>query len=217
LGVDSFIATLGTSSILQAIGLWISSDQEITGLPNSFTKIGSWQPFGIPSSVIFLAIIALITHLVLEHTSFGRQLFAVGRGKEAARLAGVRTQSYTFVALVITAACAGVAGILLASTVASATPDVGPEYLLPAFAAAFLGATQIRPGRFNVPGTLIATYLLATGATGLELAGAATWVPYMFNGIALILAVSLSVAQSRISVRRTIRRRRVETAGAGNE
>jgi ribose transport system permease protein len=213
LGVDSFIATLGTSSVLQAIGIWKSGNQEIVGLPHSFTQLALAQPLGVPAGVIYLVILGIIVHSVLEHTPIGRQLYAIGGGREAARLAGVPVRAYTFGALVATALFAGIAAVLLAATVASATPDVGPEYLLPAFAAAFLGATQIRPGRVNVLGTLIATYLLATGSTGLELAGAATWVPYLFDGAALILAVALSVAQGRYAGRRAVRTRAAVVAG----
>lgn len=210
LGVDSFIATLGTSSILQAVGLWVSGDQQITGVPLSVTRLDLWQPFGIPVAVIYLVVLAVIAHLALEHTAFGRRLYAIGSGREAARLAGVRTKGYIFVALLITGFVVAIAAVLLTAQVSTATPDVGPEFLLPAFAAAFLGATQIHPGRVNVPGTLIATYLLATGVTGLELAGAQTWVPYAFNGLALILAVALSVNQSRFAARRAVRKRKAE-------
>ena len=215
LGVDSFIATLGTSSVLQAVGLWVSGDQQITGVPISFTRLALWQPLGIPVPVIYLVVLAVIAHLALEHTAFGRRLYAIGRGPEAARLAGVRTKSYTFIALLITGVVVAIAAVVLTAQVSTATPDVGPEFLLPAFAAAFLGATQIQPGRVNVPGTLIATYLLATGVTGLELVGAQTWVPYAFNGLALILAVALSVNQSRFAARRAIRKRKAELVVEG--
>lgn len=208
LGLDSFIATLGTSSLLQALGIALSKQQQVIGFPASFTKLGVLQPLGVPIGVVYVLVLALVAHIVLEHTTYGRHLYAIGGGKEAARLAGVRTGLYTTVALMVTALCAGLGGLLLAAKVGAASPDLGPEYLLPAFAAAFLGATQIRPGRMNVPGTLIAVYLLATGSTGLQLAGANTWVPYAFNGGALIIAVGLGATQSRFATLRMIRARR---------
>jgi ribose transport system permease protein len=93
---------------------------------------------------------------------------------------------------------ASCAGVLLASKLSTATPDLGPAYLLPAFAAAFLGTTQIKPGKFNVLGTLLAIFLLATGVKGLQLAGAADWVTDLFNGLALIIAVGLSLWGARL-------------------
>ena len=89
------------------------------------------------------------------------------------------------------------AGITLLATIGTATPDAGTGYLLPAFSAVFLGATQIRPGRVNVVGTLVAIFLLATGVSGLQLAGAPSYVTSLFNGLALIIAVSLAVRTAK--------------------
>jgi ribose transport system permease protein len=97
------------------------------------------------------------------------------------------------IAFVTSGAVAAFAGIALTATIGTATSIVGEGYLLPAFSAVFLGATQIRPGRVNVLGTLIAIFLLATGVSGLQLAGAPSYVTDLFNGLALIVAVSLAV------------------------
>ena len=78
--------------------------------------------------------------------------------------------------------------IVLLAQVGSGTPNVGQGYLLPVFAAVFLGATQVKPGRFNVWGTILAIYLLATGVQGLQLAGGQYWVNDAFNGAALLIA-----------------------------
>jgi ribose transport system permease protein len=95
--------------------------------------------------------------------------------------------------LVLCSTLAGVAGVLYAGTSGSASPTGGAELLLPAYAAAFLGATTITPGRFNAFGTLIAVYFLVTGITGLQLLGAPNFVQQLFYGGALIIAVSVSV------------------------
>jgi ribose transport system permease protein len=100
----------------------------------------------------------------------------------------------SFVASGLTSAFAG---IVYLSTIGTATPDSGSGYLLPAFSAVFLGATQIRPGRVNVIGTLVAIFLLATGVTGLQLAGAPSYVTELFNGAALIIAVALAARTAR--------------------
>ena len=90
------------------------------------------------------------------------------------------------------AVIASAAGVLVVATIGTGSTEVGPSYLLPAFAAGFLGATQFRPGRFNIWGTVLAVYLLATGVKGLVLMGADVWVPDLFNGLALIIAVGLA-------------------------
>jgi ribose transport system permease protein len=140
---------------------------------------------------------------VLEHTPFGRYLYATGSGRDAARLAGVRTEVLLAIAFVLSGLVSGLAGVMQTTVLGSANPDVGAQFLLPAFAAGFLGATAIKPGRFNVPGTILALFVLAIGIAGLSQLGAPLWVSPVFNGLALILAVALAV-----------RRRRSITAGA---
>jgi ribose transport system permease protein len=134
---------------------------------------------------------------VLEHTPTGRRAQATGANPEAARLAGVRTSRHVFWSLVVSGVIASVAGVLVAAEIGEVSPTVGPPYLLPAFAACLLGTTQIKVGRFNVWGTLLAILLLATGVKGVQLVGGQLWYTDLFNGIALIGAVSVSVWASR--------------------
>jgi ribose transport system permease protein len=207
-GIDSFIATLGMSSVLIAPMRAISGDQIITGVPASLTSLTSSSVFGVPVVAVYMLGIAVVVWYVLEHTPLGRRVAATGAGPEAARLAGVRTHRVAFGALMTSSLLSAVAGVLLASKLATATPDLGPAYLLPAFAAAFLGTTQIKLGRFNVWGTLLAIFLLATGVKGLQLGGAPAWVTDLFNGLALIVAVGLSLWGARLAVLRQALRRR---------
>lgn len=195
--MDSFIATLGVSSVLTAFIMWRSGDQQIIGLTSGFEKIGTLQPWGIPIPVFYSLAFALVVWYVQEHTPFGRYLYAIGGGREAARLAGIRTNRLIFIALLISALSASFAGIVVTAKVGAGSPDIGPPYLLPVYAAAFLGATQLKNGRVNAWGTIVALYLLATGVKGLQLTGASFWVTDLFNGIALIVAVGLSGYQRR--------------------
>jgi ribose transport system permease protein len=194
LRINSFIATLAFGSILLAVIGMISGNEQITGLPASFSDISLTQVGGISLPVFYLVALALVFWYVLEHTPIGRRLYATGGGEEAARLAGVRTSRIIFCSFIVAAAMSALAGILLLAQLTTASPTTGPSYLLPAFAAAFLGSTQISPGRFNVVGTLLAVYVLAIGVKGLQLVGAAFWVPDLFNGVALIIAVGVSGA-----------------------
>jgi ribose transport system permease protein len=109
----------------------------------------------------------------------------------------VPTRRYVFLSFVACGTIASVAGILLASQLGSVSQTIGPSYLLPAYAACFLGTTQLKPERFNIWGTMIALFLLATGVEGLQLSGAQLWVTDMFNGVALIGAVSVAVVTER--------------------
>jgi ribose transport system permease protein len=138
----------------------------------------------------------------LERTPLGRRVQASGANREAARLAGVATKRFVFLSFVVSGLMASVAGLLVSARVGSVSPTLGPPYLLPAFAACFLGATQIRPGRFNVWGTVLALILLATGVKGLQLAGGELWLTELFNGVALVGAVTLSVVLQKRRNRR---------------
>jgi ribose transport system permease protein len=199
LGVDSFIGTLATGSVLQAFVALISGDASITGLELSqgFAKLGQTPIAGLTPAVYYLVIVALALWFVLEHTGVGRRLYATGFNTEASRLAGIATQRLRFMSLIASALIAGFAGIVLASNLTSGSPTSGTSYLLPAFAAAFLGATQLRGGRFNAWGTVIAVLMLGTGITGLGLAAAPAWAPSMFTGVVLIAALALTGAQRR--------------------
>lgn len=213
LNVDSFIATLATTSMLTALVHSISGDQ-IFGLPESLQQIATTQVLGIDLPFYMLLVLATLLWYVLEHTPAGRRIYATGGNPEAARLAGIRIRLVVAVSLVVGSTIAAFAGVLLTARTGASSPDVGPGFLLPAFAAAFLGATQIRNGMYNVWGTVLAVYVLAMGVKGLQLAGAPVWLPDLFNGVALAIAVAVAKWQgkARLSVRRSWRRRRPEPA-----
>jgi ribose transport system permease protein len=203
--INSVVATLGMSSVLQAIDDKITNGQFITPLPRSFSHLTSGSPAGIPTPFIVLMVVAVLIWYVLEHTPLGRRMVATGAGANAARLAGTNVGQTQVVGLVIASVLASLAGLMLVANVGSAAPDAGPAYLLPMFAAVYLGATQIKPGRFNVWGTIVALYVLAVGVKGLQLAGGEYWVSSLFNGVALILAVGIAVSAQEH--RRTLARR----------
>jgi ribose transport system permease protein len=198
LRINSFIATLGTSSVLGALVYWVSGNQQITtGISSSFVKLGQGTLVGIPLPVVYLAGVAVILWFVTEFRPLGRKLYATGGNELAARLSGVHTDRLVFAAFLISGTVAALAGVIFAAVIGSASLTAGPPFLLPAFAAMFLGATQIYPGRANVPGTLVAVAVLGTGVKGLLLVGAQFWVSDLFNGLALVAAVALAVHRQR--------------------
>lgn len=200
LKVDSFIGTLGMSSILIAVAYMITNSSQIVLSTEGyapFFEFAREEIFGLPRSVYYAAAIAALFWWILEYTPGGRYLYAVGGNPVASRLAGVRVGRIVMLSFVASGLTSAFAGIVYLSTIGTATPDSGSGYLLPAFSAVFLGATQIRPGRVNVLGTLVAIFLLATGVTGLQLAGAPSYVTELFNGAALIIAVALAARTAR--------------------
>jgi ribose transport system permease protein len=199
--VDSFIGTLATGSLILALISWVSHDVTIQDpkLSGSFLDIGQQTLFGITLPVYYTLVIAAIIWFVLESTATGRRIYATGFNDKTAQLAGVRVKKLRIGSLFASALIGGVAGIVLTSVIGSGDPSAGPPYLLPAFAAAFLGATQLRGGRFNAPGTLIAILLLGTGITGLGLAAQPQWMQNMFTGVVLIASLAAAGVQRRKS------------------
>lgn len=190
--IMSFVATLAMSSILIAATNGVSGGVQITGLPDSFQSLATTQIFGVQSDVYIMVAVAVVVWYALERTRVGRRVYATGGNPDAARLSGVNTARIIVGAFIVCGVIAAFAGVLLSSQLATGDPTLGPGYLLPAFSAAFLGSTQFGRGRFNVVGTVLTVYVLAVGVKGLQLAGAPTWVPDLFNGVALLLAVGIA-------------------------
>jgi ribose transport system permease protein len=211
--INSLIATLAMFSILTALGNALTNGDQLIGLTPAFQDLASTEIAGIGMPVFYLLIVALIVWYVLEHTPVGRRVYATGGNTEAARLAGVKTGRIVAGAFVAAAIVATLAGMLATARAGSATSTSGVGYLLPVFAGAFLGATQFRGGQFNVWGTVLAVYVLAVGVKGLELAGAPYWLPDLFNGVALLIAVGLANVQTRLRSKES--ERDVERADAG--
>lgn len=211
IGLNSFIATLATGSLLEALiqtqskGLTLVQGVERT---KNIATSGIEQ---ITAPAIAMVVVCIVLWLLLSHTPAGRRLYATGLSRDSARLSGVRTGRIRFASFVISALAAGVAGIVVTSQVGAASPTVGPPLMIPAYAAAFLGSTQIRPGFFNAWGTLLAVLLLGTLNYGLELAGVAEWVTYLSTGMVLIIALAIGRVREQgvpVGVKRLLTRRR---------
>ncbi|MGW2515671.1 ABC transporter permease [Streptomyces sp. NPDC001617] len=218
LRVDSFIATLATGALIQSLITMVTNDSSITGvqlLAKPFASIAQLDAGGITLPVLYLLIAAVTIWFLLEHTATGRRLYATGFNADAARLQGVRTNRLRFLTLVASALLSGFAGIVFASSVGSGSPTAGTPYLLSAYAAAFVGATQLRAGRFNAWGTVLAVLLLGTGITGLGLATSAQWAASLFTGSVLIVALVLT--GGRITLPAVLRHRKGIPSNAGAE
>jgi ribose transport system permease protein len=196
-GVNAFIATLGTLSVVEGISYALTKTQIVIGLPTSLVNFGRHEIFGLPAAAYYGWLLAFALLYVYQLTPFGRQLLFVGGNREASRLIGLKVDRIRAAAFVASAAISAFAGLVLASTLGAADPSIGGQYLLQPYAAAFLGTTVIQIGRFNVIGTVIGLYLVVVGVTGLQLLGASAWVSEVFYGGALVVSVGLAVIASR--------------------
>jgi len=200
-GVNAFIVTLGAMTVLGGLAFGITGGGVIVNLPASLLQMGRSQLLGLPLAVWYGWAIAGILWYIFELTPLGRYLLFVGGNAEAAELAGVPVRATRMTAFVGSAFLSAVAGIILAAKFGSVDPTIAGSFLLPPYAAAFLGTTVIQLGRFNVLGSIVGSYLLTIGITGLLLSGAAPWVSDVFNGGALMLAVTFARLVSRKRVR----------------
>ncbi|WP_336659865.1 ABC transporter permease [Leucobacter sp. USHLN153] len=197
--INPFIVTLGMGTVAVGISYPISNSRTITGVDSALNDVMLTKPFmNIPLDFWYGVILCAIVAYMFSKTAFGQRLLFIGQNSEVARLNGVTVPKHRWIALILSGTIAAVAGVVYVGTTSSADPTSGGAFMLPAFAAAFLGSTTLTVGRFNPWGTAIAVYFLVTGITGLQLLGAESYVQDLFYGGALVIAVVLSqVVQSR--------------------
>jgi ribose transport system permease protein len=196
--ISSFIATLGTGILLSGFALALSGGQVLfEGIPPTIVAIGQGHFLGLGITVWLTLIMAVLLLYILEQTPFGRKLYATGGSERVAFLAGIRTGLLKIAAFGIAGLLVAIGAIFALGQNGAANAGFGPDLLLPAYAAAFLGVTAYRPGYYNVPGAVIAILLMAVGFNGLNLLGSPFWGQPIFNGAVLVIAVICARAESR--------------------
>jgi ribose transport system permease protein len=196
IGVDSIVVTLGAGTLWTGVAYGIYS----TTIPNvsqTLVKVATNRILGLPLAFWYAVILMFVLWYVLAFTPLGRYLYFVGANRSVSLLSGIPVTRIRASSLILSGFLAGLAGVILAGTLGSSSPSVSASYLLPAFAAVFLGTTTVNPGRFNPFGTFIAVYFLITGITGLELHGLTGWIEDVFYGGSLVIAVALSRLAAR--------------------
>ena len=192
-GLNAFITTLAVGIVVEGFTQLYTGGSSIFGeMPAYFLDFGRAAPLGAPLALVYVLIVAAIMWAVYRYTDWGRQCFAVGGNPKAANLIGIRVNRIVVQSYMVAGFLAALAGVLSSSILGSSNPNIGMNYLLPAFAAVFLGAAPAGPGRFNAWGTVIAVYALAAGIAGLQQLGAAFYVEQFFNGGALLAAIALA-------------------------
>ena len=196
--IDSFIATLGTGSILYAISIAYTGGQQIVGpLPHGFTEINDMSLLGIPAPAIYVLVLAIALWVAFEYMPIGRYIYAIGANPRAAQLVGIPKSRYVVLAFAASGLTTAFAGVVLGAKLQVGQSNVGPPYLLPSFVGALLGSTAFRLARVNVWGTIVAVTLLSIGIAGIEQLGSSFYVEPLFNGTTLLIAVGLAGLTSR--------------------
>ena len=191
--VFSLIVTLGTGYFVSGLILWISDSGTVAGISMELVRVVILTRFlGIPIGFYYAGAITIVLWYIFQHTALGRRMLFVGRGREVARLSGVNVTRVRSGALIASSIMAAFAGVLYTGMRGVADPSSALAFLLPAFAAAFLGSTAIYPGRFNAFGSFVAVYFLSTGIMGLNFLGVDSFVRNLFYGGGLVIAVAVS-------------------------
>lgn len=201
-GVESLIVTLGMFTLLGGVTIGVNASPT-GGYSGGLDEFVTHKVFGLQMAFWVAVVIYLVLWFWLKHLPSGRRLHFVGFNREVARLSGIRSSALRFVAFVLAGLLSALAGVLLFGLLGGSSPTVGTSMVFPAITAVILGSTAITPGIYNVGGTFIAVYLLMFGITGLELQGHSGWVPQVFFGGALIVAVVMSNITGRTLIRRS--------------
>lgn len=199
-GVNAVVATLGVGTAVIGLSVGYSSGQRVVSLPTDFTSIALGRAvLGVPNLIWLMVIVLAILWVLLNRTPLGIRLQATGANRQAAELAGVRTDRAKIAAFVIAGVCAAIAGTLLSSQLGSGMVSSGDGYLLDALAAVFLGSATLRDGKFHILGTLIGVLIVNIGFNGLGLVGTPTFFQFVFKGGILVFAVALAAVARRYS------------------
>ena len=202
LRVPAFVATLGTLYVARGIALLMTNGltyNNLSGRPELGNTGFDWLGFnriaGVPIGVLVLAVAAIVCHLALTRTAFGRWLYASGGNERAAELSGVPVKWVKITVYVLSGICAAIAGLVLSSQLTSAGPTAGTTYELTAIAAVVIGGAALTGGRGTVGGTMLGAFVIGFLSDGLVIVGVSAYWQTVFTGAVIVLAVLLNSIQ----------------------
>ena len=192
-GVPSFMTTLAMLFLADGLGLIVSGNRPIIGLPSSLTAVGGATVFGLPSLVLVFLSLLILSQAILSYTKFGLYIYAIGGDRQSAERMGINVMAVRLGTLVISAVFAGIAGLVTLGRLGSAVPTMGAGLLLPPIAAVILGGANLFGGSGNMIGTLVGVLILGVLQNGLNLIGVGPSGQLVAQGIVLMLAVLANV------------------------
>jgi ribose transport system permease protein len=199
LGIPPFVATLGTLGAAQGLALVVTDGQSVVGIPASVQMFYSGAFLGVPAPIWIAGIAYALFHVVLYHTRFGANVFALGGNREALTLAGVRTRLYLVAVYVIGGLMAGLAALLLTARISSGHPTAALGMEFDAIAAVAVGGTSFEKGKGWLLGTLIGVLAVGVLRNGLNLMGVTSAVQVSAIGLLVILALMIDAFRGKQS------------------
>ena len=192
LKVPPFICTLGTQIALRGLALVFSGGRPIMGMPDEFLRIFAGFTFGIPRPVITAFVVIIITAFLFNKTTFGRRILAIGGNERCVKICGTNVEFIKLKAYCLMGALAGLAGIVLASTMATAEPLSGQWYELDAIAVVVMGGTSLKGGKGTIVGTILGALFLGLVRNGLNLLKIHANYHTMIVGLLILLSIILT-------------------------
>ncbi|WP_461204819.1 ABC transporter permease [Clostridium sp. DL1XJH146] len=189
--VPPFIATMGTMTVIRALIMLLTGAKMISGLPDDFKSIAQFSVLGLPFLFVSWIVVIIVASFITKKTIFGRNIYAVGSNKEAARLSGINIRKTTYGVYVFSAIVCSIAGILLASRLGNGVPTAGTGYELDAIAAAVVGGASLDGGEGSVIGTVLGAMIMATLRQGGTLLGVNSFILEIIIGSLIVIAVLL--------------------------
>ncbi|MEI2263950.1 ABC transporter permease [Erwinia sp. CGal63] len=191
-GIPPFIATLGMMVSARGLAQYYTQGNPISFLSDSFTAVGQ----GAMPVIIFL-VVAVIFHIALKHTRYGKYVYAIGGNMTSAKVSGINVNKYLVIVYTIAGGLSGLAGVVLAARVSSGQSSMGMSYELDAIAAAVIGGSSLMGGVGRITGTLIGAVILGLIKSGFTFVGVDAYVQDIIKGIIIVSAVSVDMYRNR--------------------
>ncbi len=200
LGFQPFIVTLSTMWLYRGMAYLYTGGRAIVGLPDAFVNLGRGKLFELPNVVWIIAILYAICFFILQMTTFGRKICAIGDNQEAARLSGINVKRIKLIVFAMSGFFAAFSGLIYMSRLNSGQPIAGQSYEMYAIAAAVIGgASLVKGGIGNIVGTLIGAVFIAGLQNGLTILNVSTYWQQVCMGLVVLLAVGLDRLRKTVS------------------
>ena len=197
LSVAPFVVTLGMLSVARGLTFIYNDGMPIANLSPQFRFLGQGMVGGLPVPVLVLALTFAVFWFLLNYTTFGRYVYAVGGNEKSAKTSGIRTRLVVFSVYAISGFLSALAGLILTARTTSALPQAGVAYELDAIAAVVIGGTSLNGGVGTLTGTLIGALIIGVINNGLDLLGVSSYYQQVIKGAIIVAAVLLDVSRKR--------------------
>lgn len=194
--IPPFIATLAMMQVLRGIAFKIANNETISDVPASFQWLGNGISYGIPNCVILMIILYALAHIMMNKTTLGRYIYAIGANAEASRMSGISPKKIKFIVYAICGATAGLGGIVMASQLQSGAGNYGVTYELMVIAAVVVGGTSLFGGKGKVLGTLIGAFIIAVITNGMNLLLLGSETQMIVLGLVILVAILIERVRS---------------------